>query len=183
MVKTKENDWNSVSVWLCKLLLVTYVYIYICYIFNYIYTSESNYFYSHEMVGKSHPIKWNLTGTLFGRQRRKRSKPSGSRSFKENHRRKNTHSYIYICIYIHSVVVEQKHKMCLTQMPFIYQESVTLDVNVYLPIQNTLPKWGNVEALWTIWGKSQFKFPHQTWRFPSPKLLQLWRSPMITPMA
>ena len=59
----------------------------------------------------------------------------------------HTYIYMYIYIYIHSVVVEQKHKMCLTQMPFIYQESVTLDVNVYLPIQNTLPKWGNVEAL------------------------------------
>ena len=58
-----------------------------------------------------------------------------------------THTLIHIYIYIHSVLVEQKHKMCLTQMPFIYQESVTLDVNVYLPIQNTLPKWGNVEAL------------------------------------
>ena len=126
-----------------------YIYIYRCYIYNYIYTPESNYicFYSHEMVCIT-PQKVKFDGNPLWTPAQKAEKAKWLEIFqRKSSEKKRTHSYTYIYIYIHSVLVEQKHKMCLTQMPFIYQESVTLDVNVYLPIQNTLPKWGNVEAL------------------------------------
>ena len=57
------------------------------------------------------------------------------------HRHSHTHMYMYVCMYIyiyislsHSLaVVEQKQKMYLTEIPFIYQQSVTFDLNIWLP--------------------------------------------------